>query len=210
MARSFNWNQIIRLDAKDTFVEVMDTMFDRGQVVLNFIQYDKQTNKVIHTGAFFLDFATFLLLEEDLLGGKLAYQIKAERQRQADLAAKNNGRKPFPNYVYMRQGGTTRPNPPRKDGAPMARMLKILPGEKIMFQYEAGKGRQDDKGLIIPEFGTKPELRITVPMTDDDLKKLVIMTSARINAYLSAAYVYHNKADYNAQVVENNRWKNHV
>lgn len=197
MVRAKNFEQIIRIDGKNCFVEFMDSAFGIEKVLINVISYganNKQTANI----PFYLDFSDFMVLEQDILSGKLAEMAKREKEKSK-----------YPKPVYLQQGGVSATNlesrgQKRADGMSLARQLKIIPGLKFpfMFQAEQGQGEENDKGLIVARYGSKPEKKVMVPMQGDDLKKVVLMVKAKINAYMSAQYVYMKKEDFNRQSTE--------
>lgn len=200
MARKKSFNQIIRVDGRNTFVEFMDSAFEIGKVLVNFISYDTKTNKQSAMIPFYIDMADFLLLEADVLSGRIAKLAEVEKAKTS---------KGFPNSIYMQQGGVSAHNlkqrgKERPDGMSLARQLKIIPGSKVPFmvQAEQGKGEENATGLIVSRYGSKPDDRVMVPMTNDDLKKSVLIVGAKIRAYLSAQYVYMNKTNFNKQLRE--------
>lgn len=200
MVRIKNREQVVRIDGKNCFVEVLDSAFAIEKVQLNFISYDEKTNKQIAKIPFYLDFAEFLVLKNDVLNGRMSKLGDEERKK---------GNK-FPSAIYLQQGGVSatklkQRGQERPDGASLSRVLKLIPGNRkpFMFQCEQGKGEENDKGLIVSRFGTKPESRVMVPLENNDIKKIVLMVSARIEAYMSAQYVYFEKDNFNTQVKEN-------
>lgn len=187
MVRMKNFNQIVRIDGKNCFVEVLDSAFAIEKVQINFISYDDKTNKQVAMIPFYLDFSDFFVLETDVLSGKIA--------ALADLEKKKGNK--YPNHIYMQQGGVSAANlkkrgQERADGMSLSRQFKIIPGNKypFMVQGEQGKGEENPQGLIVSRYGGKPDDRVMVPMQGDDLKKFVMMTSAKIRAYMAAQYVY--------------------
>lgn len=199
MVRAKNFNQIIRVDGKNVFVEFMDSAFEIGKVLINFVKYDESSKKQTGIITYYLDIEDFMVLKQDVLTGRIAALADKEREKKSK----------YPQSIYMQQGGVSAANladrgKSRPDGMSMARQLKIVPGSKypFMFQAEQGKGEQNKQGLIVARFGTSPDLRIMVPMQSDDLKKVVLMVDAKIQAYLSAQYVYLYKEQFSKQAKE--------
>lgn len=197
MVRLKNREQIIRLDGKSEFVEVLDNAFGIEKVMFQFVKYDPVSNKQISILPFYLDFTDFLVLEHDVLSGRIGKLAEIERQ-------KNQGGG-FPKDIFMKQGGVSAEalharGMSRPDGAPLSRVLKIIPGKKLLFQAEQGKGEKMDKGLIKSVFGTKPDIRIMIPLSDEQLKAMVLMVGSKIRAYYAAGYVFHQKENFNRQV----------
>lgn len=199
MARAKNFNQVIRIDGKNCFVEFMDNAFEIEKVLINFVSYDEKTKKQTAIIPFYLDFSDFLVLSADVLSGRIFALIKKEKEK---------GQK-YPQPIYTQQGGVSannleKRNQKRPDGMSLARQLKIVPGLKypVVLQGEQGKGEETDKGLIVARYGSKPEKKVMIPMQSDDLKKVVLMVQAKINAFFSAQYVYMRKTEFNRQLAE--------
>lgn len=78
----------------------------------------------------------------------------------------------------------------RNDGNGESRQLKLMVGTKKRFvlSAETGPGKKDDKGLIVPLYGNKPEHRIIIGMNNDELKGFALVLNAHIQAFLSAKY----------------------
>ena len=161
--------QIIRIDGKNCFVEVMTGQFHKGKVILNFEQYDESKAKGERTIAritYFVPFDKFLQLEQDIM-----------------------------NAVYVDLTGTSsellkKNNQARPDGNSESRQLKLIPGLKadFMLQAEKGAGEKSATGIIKPLYGNKPEQKVAIPMSGDDLKKLFSLTKVHINGYIASQY----------------------
>lgn len=179
--------QIIRLDGKNCFVEVMTGQFHKGKVILNFEQYDDTKAKGERTIAritYFMPFDKFLQLEQDVKSGKLA-----------KLAEKEKANNKYPNAIYTDLTGTSnellkRNNQARNDGNSESRQLKIIPGLKaeFMIQAEKGPGEKSSTGIIKPLYGNKPEQKVAIPMSGNDLKRLFSLTKIHIVGYITSQY----------------------
>lgn len=179
--------QIIRLDGKDCFVEVMSGQFHKGKVILNFEQYDDTKPKGERTVArvtYFMPFDKFLQLEQDVKSGKIA-----------KLAEKEKSINKYPNAIYTDLTGTSnellkKNNQARPDGHSESRQLKIIPGLKaeFMMQAEKGPGEKSNKGIIKPLYGNKPEQKVAIPMSGNDLKRLFSLTKVHIIGYITSQY----------------------
>lgn len=174
--------QITRLDGKDCFVEAMSGAFAIGKVNLNFISYNtalekgkKQTARINA----YVDIDDFLLLANDVLSGKI--HTLAEKE-------KASGSK-YPQAVWSVMGGQSAKKANREDGKALSRQIKIIPGLKkpFLLQAEQGVGEENETGLIVPKY-TKPESKVMIPLTADDLKKLALMVKAHIEAFYGAVY----------------------
>lgn len=179
--------QVIRIDGKNCFVEIMTGQFHKGKVILNFEQYDDTKPKGQRTVAkitYFMPFDKFLQLGQDVKTGKLA-----------KLAEKEKSANKFPNAVYTDLTGTSsellkKNNQARPDGNSESRQLKIIPGLKaeFMMQAEKGAGEKNSTGIIKPLYGNKPEQKVAIPMSGDDLKKLFLLTETYIYGYISSQF----------------------
>lgn len=182
--------QIVRFDGKNVFVEVLNSMIDKGKLVLNFVQYDTSQD----TGGrqkenlnFFIDLDDFLVLAQDIKSGKLAKMRELEKQ----IAKKADSK--YCKHVYSLLGGVSATNlakrsQERSDKMSLSRQFKLTPGstQPWMLSCEHGPGEEDDKGLIVPK--GRPESIVRVALTDDSLKKLAIAVELQIQAYYSGMY----------------------
>lgn len=188
MARNNNSLQIFRLDGKNSFMEVMNTGFEIGKVHMNFITYDltkkegeRYTNKI----SIYMDIDKFLVLSADIMSGKihkLAENEKAKGNRYADKIFDDMGGTPAETLAQR--------NKAREDGGSESRVLKLIPGQKLpfIFQAELGKGEKNEKGLIVPRYGAKPEQKVMIPMQGDDLKRFALVVKMHLDAYITAKY----------------------
>ncbi|WP_144537350.1 hypothetical protein [Bacillus thuringiensis] len=188
MARETNSLQIIRFDGRDCFMEVMNTGFEIGKVYMNFISYDqnkKAGERYTQKIPIYMDIDKFLVLSADIMSGKIHGLAEKEK-------AKGNK---YPDKIFDDMGGTpaetlAQRGKAREDGGSESRVLKILPGAKLpfIFQAELGKGEKNEKGLIVPRYGGKPEQKVMIPMQGDDLKRFALVVKTHIDAYITAKY----------------------
>lgn len=174
--------QIIRLDGKNCFVEAMSGAFPIGKVNLNFISYDtslKEGNRQTARINAYVGIGDFLVLAQDVLSGKI--HTLAEKE-------KNSGNK-YPQAVWSSMGGQSAKNANREDGKALSRQIKIIPGLKkpFLLQAEQGPGEENATGLIMAKY-TKPEKKVMIPLSAEDLKKLVLMIKSHIDAFYGAVY----------------------
>lgn len=179
--------QIVRKDAKNCFVESLSDAFSIGKMHFNFASYDltkpagqRQTNSI----------SIYISADEFL---ETAQYIKSYCCRGDLYLRKDTNDK---KAVRMWLGGTSaeklqRSGKPRADGMSLSRIAQIGWGEKtdVIFYAASGPGKTDEKGLIRPAFGNKPENRVLVPMTYDALMQLFLITEAHYIAWLSAQYM---------------------
>ncbi|ADO59438.1 hypothetical protein [Paenibacillus polymyxa] len=186
--------QIIRLDGKNVFLEVMNSAFEISKVLINFQEYDatkEKGNRIKQEISIYFDLDKFLVLSNDLLTGRLSSLAKKAKEEQ------EKGGYKYCKEIYMDQGGTSaarleQKGKSRPDGKSEARMLKITPGEKIpwMISAELGPGEESETGLIMPKFvNNRPEKQIRVPVSNEDFKRLVLIVTKHIEAFLASKYV---------------------
>jgi hypothetical protein len=188
--REKNPQQIIRFDGKNVFVEIMNSAFAIGKVQLNFIEYDtskEAKNRQTKNIPIYIDTDKFLLLTQDILSGRMSHLSK-----QA-IEAKNKGGFKYAKEIYQDLGGVSAENLKRRgkerpDGMSMSRQFKITPGDKIpwILSAEVGAGKEDDKGLIVPQ--GRPEEAVRVALSDDDFKKLALVVQTHIQGYVTSQY----------------------
>ncbi|HBG8470944.1 TPA: hypothetical protein KRH38_003288 [Clostridioides difficile] len=185
-------HQILKIDSKNCFLEVMANSFTIDKVLINFRKYDNNAQsgeKFTQQVDIFIDPKVALLLCHDILSGKIA-KLATISQSKAEKEGSN-----FPTEVWRTLGGTSakelkKQNRERKDGCAVSRSLKLLPGEKkgFLFTAESGKGKETDKGLIVPKYGRNPDNRVVIPLDSDQLKIFAIMIKTHIEAFLALKY----------------------
>lgn len=73
----------------------------------------------------------------------------------------------------------------------LSRQLKLMSGKSgYLMVAESGAGKENDTGLIVPQYGQNPEVKIMIPFNDILLERLVLAVQFHLQAYLSAKYVY--------------------
>ncbi len=181
-----NQYQIIRKDAKGCFVESLYDAFGNGKAHLAFATYDlkkpagqRQTNN-IHI---YISIPELLELCRKLSCGELRY-ILQEKKKSGD---------PKPIQEWL--GGTSaeklaKYGKPRPDGKSLSRVAKLVAGQKVDFLFiaDSGPGDTDENGLIVPQFGKKPENHVSVAMTWEALSELLLTTKTHYEAWLAAWY----------------------
>lgn len=182
-----NPNQIIRLDGKNVFLEVMSHAFEIGKVNINFIEYDvnqEKNSRIKQSIPIYIDMDKMLVLINDILSGRMSALAKAEK-------AKGNK---WANAIYADLGGVSARNleargKSRPDGMSLSRQFKITPGDKMpwILSGEMGAGKENDKGLIVPQ--GKAENLVRVPLSDDDFKRLAIVVKAHIESFITSQYL---------------------
>ena len=191
-----NKTQIIRIDARNCFVESKSDAFEIGKVHLEFATYDasrekgeRQTNHV----HIYLDIPEFLCLANEALNNM--FHARARHNRTTGIK----------DPLYESLGGTSadklkqRGNP-RADGKSLSRTFKIILGNKedyYLFIADSGPGETDAKGLIVPRFGSNPENHVAVSMNWRAVNELMMMTKVHYESWLSAKYMTESRSNNN-------------
>lgn len=187
MAEERNQFQITRKDAKNCFVESLSDAFDIGKIHLVFATYDtskpvgqRQTNNI----PIYITVDEFLELHRKVACGELRY-IMQNKKKNADSTP-----------LYQSLGGTSaerlaKQQRSRSDGMSQSRIVQLVCGSKVDFLLvaESGPGATNDKGLIVPKFGNKPENRVAVGMTFETFAELILTTHIHYSAWLSSFYM---------------------
>lgn len=181
-----NRNQIIRVDARNCFVESLSDAFEIGKAHLAFTAYDlKRPVKQRQTDSvhIYIGMAGFLELCRKLSCGELRYMMQEKRRN------KDSG--PLQEWL----GGTSaekmfRYGRAREDGMSLSRIARLFCGERadFLFVADSGPGEQNEKGLIVPRFGKNPENHVSVSMNWESLSGLLLLTKTHYEAWLAAWY----------------------
>lgn len=178
--------QIIRVDARNSFVESLSDAFRIGKAHLVFAAYDlkrpagqRQTDNV----HIYISVSEFLGLCLKLSCGELRYMAQEKK--------KNNDGRPLLQWL----GGTpaeklSQYGRARGDGMSLSRTARLFCGDRAAFLFvaDSGPGERNEKGLIVPRFGKNPENHVSVSMTWDSFSELLLLTEAHYEAWLSAWY----------------------
>lgn len=179
-----NVSQIIRIDARNSFVESLNDAFCYGKFHLGFTKYDlsrvkgsRQTDRV----HIYIDVGRFLHLTQQLRTGELDYlanQFRAQSQHGS---------------LFKTMGGTPaeRLRMKRPDGHGQYRIMEIQPGNKPgSFYIDATSGAGDVRGngIIAPVQGAKPDQRVGVPLSKEGLATLLYVSELHYHAWLTACY----------------------
>lgn len=179
--------QVARKDAKNCFVESLNDAFPIGRVHFAFASYDvnrpagqRQTNH-IHI---YIAVDEFLELCRKLECGELKYVLQTKK--------KTGDTKP----LYQCLGGTSadrlaKQGRSRPDGKSLSRAAQLIPANKgdFLFIADSGPGETDAKGLIVPQFGNKPENHVAVNLSFESLSGLLLMTKMHYQMWLASQYV---------------------
>jgi len=188
-----NKYQIIRIDARNSFVETKSDAFNINKVHLEFTAYDatrpvgqRQTNH-IHI---YIDVPEFLHLSHEALTGALHMRAKQQREKNDNTP------------LYEHLGGTSAERlahygRTRPDGKSLSRIVRLIWGQKVDYLLTAdnGPGTTDGKGLIVPRFGKSPENHVSVGLNWRSLNEIMLMTSTHFSAWLAAQYAKNIDSD---------------
>ena len=182
-----NQDQILRKDARGCFVESLSDSFTFGKAHFAFASYDvskpaghRQTNS-IHI---YMDIAELMEIGRQLAGGEMRFLLQQKR--------KAGDRSPIRQWL----GGTSAEKlrssgRPRPDGKSLSRTAQLLCGSKTDFLLvaESGPGETNEKGLIVPRFGNKPENHVAISLSFDAFSELILVTEAHYRSWLTAWYL---------------------
>lgn len=207
--KSKDQEQIIRKDTKGrdgvgAFIEVMNTAFGIGQVLLRFRKYNENRPKgqrFTDQVDVYLSFDQFLRISDDLLEtGFIAKELV--RMKDEGKYSTYNLYMGGTNAIRLQNAGRARP-----DGKCEARTLDVqlanLPG--YAFVARSGPGHKTAQGLFAPDFGNSPEQNIFIALRRDAVRELFTITKMHIQAYINAEYIrriMHPKAMREGMAIE--------
>lgn len=192
-----DFQQVVRVDGKEVFVEVTNTMFEKGKVVLRFIKYNpnaQSKSKFVHDISIFLDMDKFLVLTQDVVSGRIPALGEAAKKKATDSGYK------YATHIYQHLGGKAARNLNEEDkkklpdGAALSRQFKITPSMNAKFPWvlsaEVGPGEETKEGLIAPKYPNgKPTEIVRVAMSSEDFKKVMLITKAHIDGFIASQYI---------------------
>ena len=191
-----NLYQIIRKDARNCFVEVLNDSFAIGRAHLFFATYDlskPKNQRYTSTVDIYLPLNEVVELCRKLESGVFGAKVK-EYKAKKDSSS-----------LYESLGGISakklkEKGKSRKDKKSLSRVLNIIVGQKsdIMLIAESGPGEESEKGLIVPKFGDKAENKVIVSMTFASFSEMMIMTKLHYSAWIAGWY-QHRSAVIKAQ-----------
>lgn len=188
-------SQIFRVDAKDCFLEILNSAFPIGKVQMNFIKYNSNTHKQEQKLEFYFDFNTALYLCNLITSGRLDRTIAAAAQSKTFDGKPVND---FTSY-FTEMGGINCKDhakwakyneiyPWLTQGSSVSRQFKIQKSSlyKYMFRLEYGNGTVNEKGLIVPT--GKSEVALNVPITEKDAIAMALTIQMEMQAYRNQFY----------------------
>lgn len=177
--KQFKNTQIIRKDAKSSFVETKSDCFRIDKVALNFVAYDAtkpEGKRATSSVSVYIPIDDLLLIAARILSGELARTIE-EKRAKSDM-------KP----IYQHLGGKNPEKAQRPDKMALSRNVSLTVGRSaLFFTAEEGPGEVSGTGIIAPKYKT-PDNRVSVSISYDDFVKLILTTQAHYNAWLSVKY----------------------
>lgn len=206
------FEQLIRFDGKNTFVEIVNA-FNIGKVQLNFIEYDlklPQKNRQINKVELYLDIIEAVTLSSKIINGRFGIEANDKRREQQAKGYK------YCLPVYISMGGVNaemlaRRGKARSDGKAISRQFKISPGDKIpwILSGEFGPGEEMENRLIKPAYNVpqgkkfgQPEGIVRVPLTDDDLLKFAVVLKMSIESFYNNINFHKGDASINLPLIE--------
>ena len=139
----------------------------------------RQTNNV----HIYIAVDEFLELCRKLDCGELRYMLQSKK--------KNGDNTP----LYQCLGGTSAEKlraigRARPDEKSLSRVAQLIPANKADFLFVAdnGPGKTNEKGLIVPKFGSKPENHVAVMMNFEALSEMFLITRMHYQCWLTSWY----------------------
>ncbi|WP_246277133.1 hypothetical protein [Neobacillus endophyticus] len=186
-------SQIIRVDGRNTFLEVLNSSFGIGKAQVNFIEYDltaEKGSRIKQEINIYVNIDKFLLMCNDVLTGRMNQMGKMAREEKSQKGFK------YSKEIWSDIGGKpakelAESGKSRSDGKSLFRQIKLTPGEKLpwILSAEEGAGEVTETGLLFPKYvGNKPEKIVRVPLTNEDLKRLVLLTQTHIQGFINSLY----------------------
>lgn len=162
--------QVIRIDGRSQFLEVMASALPIDKVLINFVQYNKaaeQGKRATGSIQIYISIFEAARFASDILTGRIPKE--GERRKKEE---QEKGNKYF-SSIFSSMGGISARN--RPDHIAVSRQFKVAPGssQPWVLSAEIGPGKENETGLIVPNY-QQPDLVIRVPLTDEKLKELAL------------------------------------
>lgn len=176
--------QVLRIDGKNCFLEVMLSGLGFDKVLLNFKQYDANLPSGQRSKGdigIFMGIYEAELFARDVMSGRIP-----KMGAKALKVAKDTG-KQYADVIYMSQGGTPAKN--RPDGIAIARVMELSPGTRQPWVLCAkqGKAHETPEGLIV--MNGAPDTTIRVPMVNDKLKTLALAIETVVRVWEQLRFI---------------------
>lgn len=168
-----------REDSKGAFVELSDFSFEIGKILINFVKYDENTHKTEFTIPIYLDFKEYFALVEEVRSGRIYHRISEEKSKGNMYA----------NVNQILSGDSAEKAKMKKypfevpNGKAVSKSFSFSVSKKSGYLLKAslGLGREDEKGLIIPD--GKIINYIQIPINHKELYGFLRYGEIRIMAY---------------------------
>lgn len=206
-----NQFQIVRKDARNCFVESKSDSFSIGKAHLEFATYNASKpsgQRQISHVHIYLGMPEFYGLAHIILHGHIHATMAQYKKAMREIETYKNGhggqlseelqkkQAQITKPLFQSLGGTSaerlrQSGRERKDGMSESRSVALFVGTKADYLLcaESGQGQTDAKGLIVPKYGSKPEQRVAVSISYQNLNELMLMTRAHYEAWLTAQYL---------------------
>lgn len=200
---------IYKIHANNTFVSVIgpDINSKYDNVVLEFVEFDKQTKKKVNEIDVYYDIPSFLTLCQMIIDKSVINTIKFDKQNCTTKGIKYSSSR-----FFQRRGGGDKVVGKDANGT----LIKACKYRELYFcasslssmngmvTAEECDGTRDDKGLINPKTDPNTKKRINsvpirVPFLFDDLFNMAMIGKARIEAFILAKQI---RGDYNREPVQ--------
>lgn len=187
-------HNFVRKDARGSFVEAVDSALPIGKMMLNFCKYNGLTNKMEYTIPIYLNVDEALYLIESVKSTNLYRKLAVIKKQglQTPAYSKLSGISMSKLEKYKAKLPFEVPA-----GKTVSKTFTIEPSSKYDYLLRATYklGREDDKGLIIPE--GKPLAYIMVALSHEDLCGFMLFIEKRIQAYETAKMIaYASEYDF--------------
>lgn len=207
-------HQIIKFNNKDGLMEVLANAFEIGKVQIHMHKYDESKAKgsrITQEVDLFVDIPDMLVLCNDILTGNIPAQIKSLKtagknydSAWSDMGGVSATKLAERQQMALKEGkkleGLKATQKSRADGKSLSRVFKIVPSTRndmaFTFQGEYGAGEENDTGLIVPKYGTKPDVRLMMAVTPKQAKAFALMIKTHIEAFIAQKYVRMEDKNY--------------
>ena len=160
MREDRNQFQIIRKDARNCFVESLNDSFSIGRIHLAFAAYDQSKP----AGQRQTNNVHIYIAVDEFL--ELCRKLDCGELRYMLQSKKKNG-----------------------DNTPLYQCLGGTSAEAdFLFVADSGPGETNEKGLIVPKFGNKPENHVAVMMSFESLSEMFLITRMHYHCWLTSWY----------------------
>ena len=154
----FEKRKIYKASTNKVVTNVYMDAFGIEKVRFQNASYEEKTSIDIY-----LDFAKLTLLAEDVRSGRIFKKLENDK-----ITVTMGGSKSSENY----------------NGQPESRIMSLgRKDDKIFINMTCGLGKLGPTGLIIPD--GQPDKKISVGMTIDDFRTMILYTDKCVSAYLS-------------------------